>query len=60
MNAGFRISVSLMQPGTWQVRVRDLTNGQEDTVDRCYSLLEAQDKFDALSKDMRSLGRRPE
>jgi len=43
----------------WQVRVRDLRTGAEDTVDRIYSLLDAQAAWDRMSKEMRPMYERP-
>jgi hypothetical protein len=43
----------------WQVRVRDLRGGSEDTVDRLHSLAEAQAAWDSMSQTMRPVYARP-
>ena len=58
IDAGFIIAKSVMGP-YWQVRVRDLRTGSEDTVDRCYSLESARAKWDSLSRTMQPLRDRP-
>jgi len=56
--AGFIVTKSVLGP-YWQVRVRDLRTGVEDTVDRAYTLVEAQQKWDKLSDTMSALRERP-
>ena len=58
IDAGFIIVKSVMGP-YWQVRVRDLRTGSEDTVDRCYSLETARAKWDRMTQTMTALRERP-
>ena len=58
IDAGFIVSKSVLGP-YWQIRVRDLRTGSEDTVDRVYTITEAQEQWDNLSITMLPLRDRP-
>ena len=54
----FKITKSIIYPGSWQVRVRN-TVGLEDTVDHLFSLKECRKAWDRLNKEMTPLSPRP-
>uniref|UniRef100_A0A6H2A6U9 Uncharacterized protein n=1 Tax=viral metagenome TaxID=1070528 RepID=A0A6H2A6U9_9ZZZZ len=58
IDAGFIVSKSALGP-YWQIRLRDLRTGSEDTVDRVYTITEARKKWDNLSITMSPLRERP-
>ena len=58
IDGGFIVAKSILGP-YWQVRVRDLRSGSEDTVDRVHTITEAQQKWDSLSTTMLPLRDRP-
>jgi hypothetical protein len=56
---GFIIRKRVIGPG-WQIRVRDLSTGYEETAAIVSTLEEAQQKYDQLALTMRPLSNRPD